>query len=190
MRSGRRPSTVTSRSDTCLQNNLQCRAFQHGTGGWSAATLTGIDWAKILVMSEREASGGPEVVREWFEGLNDTFGAVVRGEQAGMGPLVESYAAPVTITNDDEYQVLVDSPSILGYLNGVVNSLRQADYDHTVIHRLDVRLLNARSAIIDLDVSRVNLAGDEIARFGATEIANRTNDGWRISAVMIASPPS
>jgi hypothetical protein len=69
-------------------------------------------------------------------------------------------------------------------LKGAVNSLRQAEYDRTVINRLDVRLLNARAAIIDVDVSRRSTSGDEVAGFGAIEIASRTDDGWRISAVI------
>jgi hypothetical protein len=133
------------------------------------------------------ASDSADFVRAWFARLNDTFGAVVRGEQAEMEPLLDFYAVPVTMTSDDEHQVLVDSASIRGYLNGAVDSLRQADYDRTLINRLDVRLLNARAAIIDVDVSRLSTSGDEVAGFGSFEIASRTDDGWRISAV-IATP--
>jgi hypothetical protein len=134
-------------------------------------------------MTGAAARDSADVVRTWFKRLNDTFGAVVRDEQVAMGQLLDFYAVPVTITSDDEHQVLIDSASIRGFLNGAVDSLRHADYDRTVINCLDVWLLNARAAIIDVDVSRLNTSGDEVAGFRAIEIASRTDAGWRISAV-------
>jgi hypothetical protein len=141
----------------------------------------------MLVVSGAGTSASADVVRAWFERLNDTFGALVRGEQDDMEALLDFYDVPLTMTTDDEHRVLRDRASIVAYLSGVAAALRQANYERTVAHRLDVRVLNARSAIIDVDVSRLNKAGGELARFGAIELVSRTEEGWRVSAVIVTA---
>ena len=136
-------------------------------------------------MSMARAHGYAEEVRAWFKQYDAIFAALASGDQNNVEALLNFYSIPVTMTTDDVYRVLSDGPSILQYLNSAIRLLRRSGYAQTVTHRFDVRILNRRSAIIDVDVSRLSTGGSELARFGAVEVASRTDDGWRISAVLV-----
>jgi hypothetical protein len=123
-------------------------------------------------------------VRAWFSQLNDTFAAVASGRST-MDALVANYEQPVVMTSDTEHAVLADQEAIAAYMGSVISSLRNDGYMTTEMHREQISVINERAAIIDVDVVRMRDDRSLVARLSAVEIAVRSDDRWRISAVMV-----
>lgn len=56
-----------------------------------------------------------------------------------------------------------------------------ADYDHSVLHTVDVTLMSPTAAWVTADCGRFNTDGTEYARFWASYIAIETDEGWQIT---------
>ena len=56
-----------------------------------------------------------------------------------------------------------------------------ADYDHSVLHTVDVMLTSATSAWVTVDCGRFDTEGAEYARFWASYIAMLADEGWQIT---------
>jgi hypothetical protein len=141
----------------------------------------------------RESTENPDVpasarvLRKWFNRYTDTAGALVTGDRGDLPSLLEFYAVPLTIVTDDDHLVLPDSAAVLRAMRSTVDTLRDAGYVRTLTHRLDVHVLNERSAIVEGVFSRVTATGAVLARFGAVEVLVRTAIGWRISVMAMTA---
>jgi hypothetical protein len=125
-----------------------------------------------------------EDVRTWFGQLNETFAAVASGASQ-MDALVANYAVPVFLTTDTEHVVLEDPEAIAAYMGSVISALRNEGYVTTEMEREEISIINERAAIIDVDVVRMRGDRSLIAGLSAVEIAVRSDEEWRISAVMV-----
>jgi NTF2-like protein (DUF6841) len=124
-------------------------------------------------------------VRAWYDGYVATFAGLARGESADLEPLVDFCAIPLTVIMDNRYLAIADRSAARSLLGNQVEQLRRAKYARTVIHRLEVRALNERAALIEGAFSRHDDQGNEFARLGAAYLAARTDGGWRFAALII-----
>ena len=65
--------------------------------------------------------------------------------------------------------------------------MRRANYAGSTIHRLDVRLLNARAAFVDGVFSRHDRAGNELERFGTAYLVTRIEEEWRFTSIVFTT---
>jgi hypothetical protein len=68
---------------------------------------------------------------------------------------------------------------------GLIAQLRQADYAASETHRLEVRPLQARAALLEGDFARRNRAGAVFERFGTVYLVVRPEVGWRITTIIL-----
>ena len=130
----------------------------------------------------------PAEVRAWYEDYFATFAGLARGESSDLEPLVDYFAIPLTVIMDSRYLAIADRSAARGLLGDQVEQLRRARYARTAIHRLEVRALNDRAALIEGSFSRHDDQGDEFARLGAAYLAAKTDGGWRFAALILTQP--
>jgi hypothetical protein len=127
-------------------------------------------------------------VREWFGDYLDTFIGLAAGERTDLESVLDFYGVPLLMVADDRYLALPDRDAVLATAKALTHQLSQANYASSTIHRLDVRPLNARAALIEAVVSRHDREGNEFERLGVTYLAAKTDQGWRIASLVVTAP--
>ena len=127
-------------------------------------------------------------VREWYGGYLDTFKGLAACERTDLDAILSFYGVPLVIVADTRYLALPDRDAVLATANALIDHLRQANYTSTTIHRLDVRPLNARAALIEVVAARHDREGDEFERLGAAYLAAKTDEGWRFASLIATAP--
>ena len=56
------------------------------------------------------------------------------------------------------------------------------DYDHSVLHTVDVTLTSPTAAFVTVDCGRYRKNGEEYVRFNASYVVAQVEKGWRITA--------
>ncbi|HCV00924.1 MAG TPA: hypothetical protein DGL25_06950, partial [Dehalococcoidia bacterium] len=56
------------------------------------------------------------------------------------------------------------------------------DYDHSVLHTVDVSFTSPVSAFVTVDCGRYRKTGEEYVRFKASYLVAQVEEGWRITA--------
>ena len=59
------------------------------------------------------------------------------------------------------------------------------EYDHSIIHSLDITVMSSTSAFVCADVSRFKEGGDEYDRFWASYIMVNTEEDWKITTWIV-----
>ena len=127
-------------------------------------------------------------VRAWYDGYFQAFARLARGESSDLDALADLCAIPTTLVTDDRCLTIVDRAGLLRVLGAQIEQLRGAGYARSDTHRLEVRALNARAALIEGTFSRHDGQGREYARVGAAYLVSRTDAGWRFTALIITPP--
>ncbi len=127
-------------------------------------------------------------VRAWFEEYLDAFRGLGCGERTDLESILGFYGVPLEIVADDHYVALPGRAAVLGATKNLIDRLVRAGYAGGAVHRLDVRPLNARAALVEGAFSRVDRAGEEFERVGAVYLVVKTDDGWRIISLVLTAP--
>ena len=124
-------------------------------------------------------------VRDWFAGYLDAFTSLARGARTDSEALLAFYGVPLVMLSEERCSALMDRSAVIGAVQTLVAGLRRVDYAGSIVHRLDVRPLNARAAIINGIFSRYDREGGELERLGATYLVAKTDDGWRFTSIVV-----
>jgi hypothetical protein len=127
-------------------------------------------------------------VRAWYDRYVATFTALAAGERTDLYALLDYFGVPLVIITEDRYLALPSHEAVLSTARALIDPLRQANYAGSTVHRLAIRPINARAALIDGKFSRHDRAGAELERVGATYLAAKTDDGWRFIALIATTP--
>jgi hypothetical protein len=127
-------------------------------------------------------------VRAWYDGYANTFTSLARGESSDLEAWLEFFAIPSTVILDNRYLAFTDGSTLRSFWGALIDQLRRANYPRSDIHRLDVRPLNPRAALIEGMFTRHDGTGKEFARFDAVYLAAKTDGGWRFTAVVLTQP--
>ena len=127
-------------------------------------------------------------IRAWYDRYLDTFTGLAAGERDDLDALLEFFGVPLVIVTEDRYVALPTREAFLSTAQTLINRLRQVNYDGSTVHRLDIRPLNARAAVIDSGFSRHDWAGNELERFGTVYLAAKTDGGWRFTSIVFTLP--
>ncbi len=127
-------------------------------------------------------------IRAWYDRYLDAFTGLAAGERDDLDALLEYFGVPLAIITEDRYVALPTRDAVLRTAQTLINPLRLANYSGSTVHRLDVRPLNARAAIIDGAFSRHDRAGNELERFGIVYLVAKTDEGWRFTSIVFTSP--
>ena len=126
-------------------------------------------------------------VRDWFAGYLHAFTSLARGERADPEALLDFYGVPLVMLSEERCSTLMDRSAVIGAVQSLVDGLRRMDYAGSIVHRLDVRPLNTRAALVDGMFSRYDRKGGELERLGATYLVAKTDDGWRFASIVVTA---
>ena len=126
-------------------------------------------------------------VRAWYADYLDTFTRLASGERSDLEAILAFFGVPLVIVTDGGYVALPADEAVLSTVETLIDQLRRAGYASSTVHRLDVRALNARAALVDGVFSRHDRAGNELERFGTAYLVARTDAGWRFTAIVFTA---
>jgi hypothetical protein len=129
-------------------------------------------------------------VRAWYDAYLTAFTSLARGERADLDTLLGFYGVPLLFVVGGRVQALATSDEVRQSARALTDRLRAAGYAGSTVHRLDVRPLDTRTAVIEGVFSRLDRAGAEVERLGAAYLVVRTEVGWRFAAIALTEPPA
>jgi hypothetical protein len=138
-------------------------------------------------MSDHAADAIVGDVRAWYDRYLETFTSLAAGEHADIEEILAYFGAPLVIITEDRYQALPTRDAVLSTAQTLIDQLRRANYAGSTVHRLDIRPLNARAALVDGVFSRHDPAGNELERFDTAYLVARTDEGWRFTAIVFTT---
>jgi hypothetical protein len=127
-------------------------------------------------------------VRDWYGGYLDTFTGLAAGERTDLESVLGFFGVPLVIVTDDRYLNLSTREEVLATAEALIDQLLRANYAGSTVHRLDMRPLNARAALVEGEFSRHDRRGDEFERFGTAYLVARTDEGWQFTSIIITAP--
>lgn len=127
-------------------------------------------------------------VRAWHGSYLDTFTRLAAGENTELESVLSFFGVPLVIVTDDRYLGLSTRDAVLGTAKALIDQLLRVNYAGSTVHRLDIRPLNARAALVEGEFSRYDRRGDELERFGAVYLVAKTDEGWRITSLIFTAP--
>lgn len=124
----------------------------------------------------------PNDLRAWFDRYLEAFAASARRE-TDVGPLLEFYATPLTVTTDEGAVALTTEIQVAATVQGQIDALHAQRYDTTVVMGFVVTPINASSALLSTALSRRDAAGDELNVVAMTYLV--TEDPRRIAVMAV-----
>ncbi|MER6317185.1 hypothetical protein ABT237_25985 [Streptomyces sp. NPDC001581] len=127
-------------------------------------------------------------VRTWFDQYVSTFIGLAAAGRTDPAPLLDYFSVPITMTTDAVHVVLASVDTLAAALTNELQMLRDADYGGSAALDPQVRVLNERSALIEVTWARNDSGGREFQRVRVLYLAARTVAGWQTTASAILSP--
>ncbi|MFD4869599.1 hypothetical protein [Streptomyces sp. NPDC058412] len=126
-------------------------------------------------------------VRTWFDQYVSTFIGLAAVGRTDPAPLLDYFSVPITMTTDAVHVVLASVDTLAAALTNELQMLRDADYGGSTALDPQVRVLNERSALIEVTWARNDSGGREFQRVRVLYLAARTVAGWQTTASAILS---
>ncbi|MFF4429631.1 hypothetical protein ACFYZ4_10730 [Streptomyces sp. NPDC001513] len=126
-------------------------------------------------------------VRTWFDQYVSTFIGLAAAGRTDPAPLLDYFSVPITMTTDAVHVVLASVDTLAAALTNELQMLRDADYGGSAALDPQVRVLNERSALIEVTWARNDSGGREFQRVRVLYLAARTVAGWQTTASAILS---
>ena len=121
-----------------------------------------------------------EELRAFFVAYNETFAALSRGERTDGRAMLDFYAVPVTMTSDAGASLVDDASALVATVMATAADLATHDYDRSVQESFTARVVNERTAEVDIDFVRRDRAGTAMGRLRTHFVVVRGDAGWRI----------
>jgi hypothetical protein len=124
-------------------------------------------------------------IRELFAHYGSTFADLANGTRSDLDALLEFYGAPLRFIGSSFHLVMMNDDAITGEegIGGEIRKLRQAHFAGSTLGKCEIRVLNARAALVDAVWLRQNSAG-AVTEFRVTYLVARTAGGWRITSAV------
>jgi hypothetical protein len=128
-------------------------------------------------------------LREFFRGYGATFVDLAIGKRTDIEALLDYYGAPLRFIGPTFHMVMKDDTDITGPdgMGGEIRRLQQAHFGGSSLGKCDIKVLNARAALVDAVWVRRDDAGAVMARFAVIYLVALTARGWRITSAVNTS---
>lgn len=128
-------------------------------------------------------------LREFFIRYGETFVDLAIGKRADVDALLQYYGAPLRFIGPTFHMVMKDDAAITGPdgMGGEIQRLRQAHFGGSSLDKCDIKVLNARAALVDALWVRRDDSGVVMARFAVIYLVTLTAQGWRITSAVNTS---
>jgi hypothetical protein len=124
-----------------------------------------------------------EELAEFFVGYNQTFAAISRREIDDARAMLAYYGMPVVLTGDESVTVIEEPDALAAMIAATAEELASRDYDRSDRVGFAARVLNDRTAEVDIDFVRVDRHGAEMGRLRTHFTVVRRDEGWRIAVL-------
>jgi hypothetical protein len=94
----------------------------------------------------------------------------------------------ITASRATSYLTRGDAES--GWVNGFVARQRERGYARQDVSQLHVKQMSNSVALASVEIVRYKTGGELLERVGASYVLRRTDEGWKIAAVIIHEPNS
>ena len=128
-----------------------------------------------------------EELRGFFAAYNNTFAALSRGERTDGRDMLDFYAVPVTMAGEAGATLVDDASTLVGSVMATAADLAKEDYDRSEQESFSARVVNQRTAIVDIGFVRRTRSGTAMGRLHTTFVVVQGDAGWRI--VVLATTP-
>ncbi|GAA2281713.1 hypothetical protein GCM10010430_79630 [Kitasatospora cystarginea] len=139
-------------------------------------------------MSRTDLSLVEENAKQWFERYATTFIELAGSGATDATPLLEYFAVPLTMTTSTAHLTVTTTEQLTAALGQEILALCEADYGSSQALDQMIRVLNDRSALIEVTWARYTRAGSEFQRTRVLYLVARTAEGWRITAASVLAP--
>ena len=128
-------------------------------------------------------------LREFFRRYGATFVDLAIGKRTDIEALLHYYGAPLRFIGPTFHMVMKDDAAISGQdgMGGEIQRLRQAHFGGSSLDKCDIKVLNARAALVDALWVRRDDSGAVMARFAVIYLVTLTAQGWRITSAVNTS---
>jgi hypothetical protein len=124
--------------------------------------------------------------------MNDYFAAFADlGPTFDMRRALSFFHEPsmlITATRASSYLTRGDAEA--GWVNAFVARQRERGYARQDVPQLHVKQMSNSVALASVEIVRYRAGGEVLERVGASYVLRRTNEGWKISAVITHDPDS
>lgn len=116
-------------------------------------------------------------LHEYFADMGRAFHA----DHPGL--LSRHYSGPLLLLSPQGTTLMSDAEAIDAFCRQLIANL-PADYDHSTVHSIDVRMQNPSIAVASIDGGRYRANGEEIRRLGGTYILTKASGDWKIAVLL------
>ena len=119
-----------------------------------------------------------QIVADRIREYSDTFGAAFHAKDAS---LLRPYChvPSMTIGGGRAFSLSTIEESDERWTRALAGL--PDDYDHSILHTVDVTMMSPETALVSVDCGRFNTKDDEYARFGASYVAILVDGTWLIT---------
>lgn len=128
-------------------------------------------------------------IRDFFTRYHAAFHAVIQEGSDDLEPLLEFFAVPLTVTTRETHVVLSSAEEILAAFKGNVARQRRQASMRSVPERQDLRVLNDKAFLAEVDWVRKGKLGQEVSTLRMLYLGSETEAGLRITALVILGEP-
>jgi hypothetical protein len=124
-------------------------------------------------------------IQELFEHYGPTFVDLANGKRSDLKGLLEFYGAPLRFIGSNFHLVMKDDDAITGEdgIGGEIRRLRRAHFAGSTLDKFEIKVLNARAALVEAVWLRQDAAG-AVAQFSVMYLVAQTAKGWRITSAV------
>ena len=102
--------------------------------------------------------------------------------------VLDHYNVPLLSVTAGELYWLTTSEELESVMGAYLDTLADGDYDHGEIDAMSYHRLSERDVIASSAWTRYTTDGDVFERLGTAYLCRRTDDGWRIVALVLHDP--
>lgn len=102
--------------------------------------------------------------------------------------VLEHYNVPLLSVTDEELYWLTTPAELESMMGAYLDTLAEGGYDRGEIDALSYHPLSERDVIASSAWTRYTTDGDVFERLGTTYLCRRTEQGWRIVALVLHDP--
>lgn len=141
-------------------------------------------------LSRGEVTAHKALVRDFFARYHETFEGIIRSGSDDLTPLLGYFALPLTVTTRETHLVITDAPALFEVFGTNVARQRAQHHERSVQERSDLRVLNDRAFLAEVDWVRRGKRGEPLSTLRMLYLGAETDAGPRIvHLVVVGEPP-
>jgi hypothetical protein len=129
-------------------------------------------------------------LRQFFADLLAAFTGKLQGQSGGVTS-ADLFAVPTTVITGETSVHLRTPEAVRTTLTNYIDRLRAMNIDRSVPEQSDLRILNEKACLLEVQWVRKDQTGAEVSRHRTLFVVAATSVGWRVvTTVIMGNPPA